>query len=232
MDFLNSVAVDDLHDLYNTDMAGTSGGITRSGSSGSYEYVAIPGRENMPVNYVSFYDALRFANWLHNRQLDGIQNAITTEDGAYTITAQGTAQNTITRMPGAMIFLPSEDEWYKAAYYDPGTSQYNLYPTGSTSTTCTQPPPSPVPNTANCATADLSDAGAYASSESPYGTFDQGGNVREWNEAVVSTTQRGVRGGSFLSDVSALESGSAESLDPAIEVSDVGFRVATWSGCL
>jgi hypothetical protein len=55
------------------------GGITRSGSSGSFTYNAKPGREDMPVNFVSFYDALRFANWLH----DG-QGAGDTETGTYT----------------------------------------------------------------------------------------------------------------------------------------------------
>src|SRR4029450_9029661 len=53
--------------LYSTNMDSTNyGGITRSGVPGLYTYTAIAGRENMPVNYVSFYDALRFANWLHN----------------------------------------------------------------------------------------------------------------------------------------------------------------------
>ena len=47
------------------------GGITRSGISGSYSYRATPGREKIPVNYVTFYNALRFANWLHNGQCDG-----------------------------------------------------------------------------------------------------------------------------------------------------------------
>jgi formylglycine-generating enzyme len=41
----------------------------------------------------------------------------------------------------------------------------------------------------------LTDAGAFSSSAGSYGTFDQGGNVMEWNDAVVGTNQRGVRGG-------------------------------------
>lgn len=56
--FLNSVAKSDPNALYNTSMAGTYGGITRSGESGSYIYTAT--RANAPVNYVSFLDAAAF----------------------------------------------------------------------------------------------------------------------------------------------------------------------------
>jgi hypothetical protein len=65
--FLNAKAASDPLGLYNTDMAASTGGITRSGSPGSYTYSAIPGRENMPVSLVSYFDALRFANWLRRR---------------------------------------------------------------------------------------------------------------------------------------------------------------------
>ena len=47
---------------------GIHGGITRSGVLGSYSYSAIASRENMPVNWVTFYSALRYANWLNNGQ--------------------------------------------------------------------------------------------------------------------------------------------------------------------
>ncbi len=51
----------------------------------------------MPVNFVDFYDSLRFANWLHNGQPTGAQNNTTTEGGSYTITAAGIATNSIAR---------------------------------------------------------------------------------------------------------------------------------------
>src|SRR5688572_16070392 len=63
-EFLNAKAAADPLALYNTSMGtGFDGGITRTGSSGSFSYSAIAGRGNMPVNYVTFYDALRFSNW-------------------------------------------------------------------------------------------------------------------------------------------------------------------------
>ena len=95
--FLNAVAATDTNALYHTSMGVVFGGITRSGSSGSYSYSAIAGREDMPVNFVSFWDATRFANWLHNGQPTGAQGNSTTEDGAYTLTPTGMANNTIAR---------------------------------------------------------------------------------------------------------------------------------------
>jgi len=201
--FLNAVATTDTNGLYDVSMSNPGtfsyGGITRSGSSGSYAYSAIAGRGNMPVNFIGFYDALRFTNWMNNGQPTGTQNASTTEDGTYTITAQGVTENSIVRNSGATIVLPSASEWYKAAYYDPSSSIYYDYPTGSNApTTCATP--SAAANQANCnsAVGDLTNIGSYTGSASPYGTFDQGGNVSEWNETVFPPpTQRELRGGSY-----------------------------------
>jgi hypothetical protein len=64
-EFLNAKAgaLDPLA-LYNANMnpiAGLNGGITQSGST-----TPLALRANMPVNFVSFYDTLRFMNWLNN----------------------------------------------------------------------------------------------------------------------------------------------------------------------
>ena len=69
-DFLNSVADTDTNALYSTSM-GSVGGITRSGSSGSYIYSTSAGHEDKPVNFVSFWNSLRFANWMQNGQPTG-----------------------------------------------------------------------------------------------------------------------------------------------------------------
>ena len=91
VEFLNAVAATDPNALYATLMSVVSsgGGILRSGSVGTYTYSTIAGRENMAVIHASFYDALRFANWMHNGQPLGDQNGTTTESGAYSITALG-----------------------------------------------------------------------------------------------------------------------------------------------
>ena len=154
VEFLNAVAATDMNPndndtLYSANMALDFGGITQSGSSGSFSYSAVAGRENMPVNHVSFWDATRFANWLHNGQPTGVQDNTTTEDGAYTLTVLGIALNSITRNASAGFFVTSEDEWYKAAYYHAGAMRYFDYPAGSdTQTTCASP--GATANTANC----------------------------------------------------------------------------------
>ncbi|MDP6981347.1 MAG: SUMF1/EgtB/PvdO family nonheme iron enzyme [Myxococcota bacterium] len=224
-EFLNAKAVsNNANALYSTRMgSGFAGGITRSGSPGSYTYSAIAGRENKPVNYVSFYDSLRFSNWLNNGQGSG-----DTETGAYTITYLGIQNNSITRNPGANIFLPSEDEWYKAAYYDAVTTSYFDYPAGSnTQTTCAVP--GATANTANCdwVVGDVTDVASYTGSASPNGTFDQGGNVWEWNEAIISGSERGLRGESWLSNPISLAASYRDDRFPSVEGSSMGFRVAS-----
>jgi formylglycine-generating enzyme required for sulfatase activity len=86
--FLNAVAKSDPNGLWNPSMATdlNVAGISRSGSSGSYSYSVI-GSGNRPITYVSWFDAARYANWVHNGKPSGPQNAGTTEDGAYTLTS-------------------------------------------------------------------------------------------------------------------------------------------------
>ena len=227
--FLNEKAKSDPLGLYNTNMGSGFGGITRSGTSGSYSYSAISGRENKPVIEVTWYDAIRFANWLHNGQASG-----DTETGAYTIlggTATPSNGLSITRNPGAVWWLPSEDELYKAAYHknDGNTANYFSFPTSSDSAP-TAEAPAGGSNSANFSFSlgDLTDAGAYVDSDSPYGTFDQGGNVSEWNESLVSGSLRGFRGGSLSSTGSSnLSKSSPNFADPTIDFNGLGFRVAT-----
>lgn len=113
--FLNEVASVDEHELYHPYMGSrTYGGIYQCGVSGSFAYMVKPGMEDLPVNYVSFWDAARFANWLTSGD---------TEVGVYNLTQTGILNNTITRDATAWnaggVAIASEDEWYKAAYYQP-----------------------------------------------------------------------------------------------------------------
>jgi len=225
-EFLNAVAGgDELNELYKMNMGSGYGGITRSYNNGSNTYTAIAGRENMPVNFVTFWDAIRFANWMHNGQ-----GSAGTEDGAYTIAAAGAEANSVTRNPGATVFLPSEDEWYKAAYYKGGGTNagYWDYPTGSdTETTCTVP--GATANTANCHVIhfDLADVGSYTGAASPSGTFDQAGNVWEWNEAIINGSGRGLRGGDFINYAIDLAASVRFLSIPADKNRGWGFRVAS-----
>ncbi len=228
-ELLNAKAGSDPLGLYNPNMGGnpTFGGITRSGVPGSYSYAVKSGFANKPVTFVSFYDSLRFANWLNNGQ-----GSADTETGAYTLlggTATPSNGATVTRNGGANIFLTSENEWYKAAYYS-ASGVYFDYPTGTNAVTGCVAPGSDSGNSANCAGAGsvLTDAGAYGLSDSPYGTYDQGGNVWEWNEQIVSGSLQGLRGGSWGIFASNLAASSRDHYDPTGEHGGhIGFRVAS-----
>ena len=228
-EFLNAKAASDPLGLYNTDMALNNGGISRSGIDGSYTYGTIAGRADWPVNDVSFYDALRFANWMNNGQ----GNA-STETGAYTLlggTPTPSNGTTVTRNGGATIALTSEDEWYKAAYYSPGGVYFD-YPAGSNAQTACSTPTAAA-NSANCQNAVFTPTikGSYTGSASPYGTFDQGGNLYEWNEAIfVSGSFRVLRGGSFPFAPNALAATDRDSQGAADGSDDLGFRLVPEPG--
>lgn len=221
--FLNAVAATDTNSLYNTGMAGFHGGITRSGAPGSYSYATVSGRENNPVNYVSFWDATRFANWLHNGQPTGAQTNSTTEDGTYSLTPDGIEANTITRNAGWQWAVTSEDEWYKAAFHQPAafggdSDDYWLYPTSSNL----------APTTAQAnfenAIGTVVPVGSYTANF--YGTYDMCGNVFEWNDTIISGDRRGIRGESFDGGAFNLGADNRSSIGPSAEFNDFGFRVS------
>ena len=218
-------------------------GISRSGSgtlASPYSYSVI-GSGNRPIAYVTWFDAARFANWMHN----GATNGASTETGAYTLNGATSVAN-FTKNAGATWWIPSENEWFKAAYFKGGgtnagywryptrsdaapgntiggaTNQAN-YRTSSNSTFIYSVTQSPVYSSEQNY---LTDAGAFSSSAGTYGTFDQAGNLWEWNDAVINSS-RGIRGGAWDNSEGSLPSSRRESLDPSLESNFAGFRLAT-----
>jgi formylglycine-generating enzyme required for sulfatase activity len=262
-EFLNAVAKTDTYSLYALSMGSDQNirGISRSGVSGSYSYSVIAASgsapfggvsaANRPITYVSWWDSARFANWVANGQPTGIQTGTTTENGAYNLNGatSGTApaRNVTNPNTGATptYVIPTENEWYKAAYYSPvlnsGSGGYYTYATQSNAT------PGNVPgsgaNQANYAPGDvysvtqsgyeenqnyLTDVGAFSSSVSAYGTFDQSGNVFEWNDLTGAPgSSRGLRGGDWGSGASFLSSSVGYTDDPSGESDYIGFRLAS-----
>ena len=113
----------------------------------------------------------------------------------------------ITRNADAGIVIPTENEWYKAAYYNPANQTYWEFPTASN----VKPTADPVPGGPDSANfipggwpnpdyADslghLTNVGAFTSAVSSYGTYDQGGDSLQWNESLIGTN-RGIRGGQY-----------------------------------
>jgi formylglycine-generating enzyme required for sulfatase activity len=253
--FLNAVARFDPFLLYNESMATNLNiaGISRSGSIGSYSYDVI-GSGNRPITYVSWFDAARFANWMANGQPTeyGAGSISTTEDGAYdlTLVSGGTApaRNTINPNTGLppTFFIPTENEWYKAAYYSPnygetGVPGYYDYATQSDSAPGNTIGPGT--NQANYYAGDyavtqsasysasqnyLTDVGAFTNSASYYGTFDQSGNVYQWNDLDgTAGSSRGLRGGNWYNNAFDLSSSPRSTFVASYEDNDIGFRLAS-----
>lgn len=181
--------------------------IRRTGKVGSFVHTVSPEFANRPVNYISFLDACRFCNWLHNGQGDG-----DTETGAYTLNGYiGFDGRRIRRNPDAKYFVPTDDEWYKAAYYDPrkpGGAGYWKYPTRSDEKPGRDTKSA---NGANWYTDGFLDpahflleVGSFPRALSAYGTFDQAGNLAEWTEGLNPPFLRSLRGGAFNSDDAGL----------------------------
>ena len=244
--FLNAVARTDTYGLYNTNMNTTNNAdgcnITRSGLPGSYVYSVASDWANRPVNFVSWGDSARFCNWLDNAQPTGSQGPNTTETGAYTMNGATTNSTLmeINRNAGATYFLPSENEWYKAAYYKGGstTAGYWTYPTQSNAA------PSNMYSTTGTNNADYdnggytiggpyyrTEVGAFAASPGPYGTYDMGGDVWQWNDSDIYGAGRGIRGGAFDATSSGLASSYRQyAYYPTDETYSYGFRVASVPG--
>ena len=254
--FLNAVAVTDTYSLYHS-LMGTVlniAGISRTGGSGSYTY-SVLGSANRPITYVSWFDSARFANWMANGQPTGAQTSTTTENGAYNVngatTGNAVAKNATNPNTSAAptFYVPTENEWYKAAYYSPtlksGAGGYYAYATQSntapgnvvgSATNQANYALGEVFSVTQSATRDgsqnyLTDVGAFTSSGSFYGTFDQSGNVSQWNDLdglAPSGSSRGLRGG-FWGNFGPIDVSSSGSFlaDPSYYGANVGFRLAS-----
>ena len=211
-EFLNSVAKTDNYSLYNADMGSNAvGGITRSGSSGNYSYSVKQYMGDKPVNYVSWLDAARVANWYQN----GATSLSNTETGAYTLNGAmlgGAAVN-----PGATFYVPTEDQWYKAAFYKGGNNNAGYWNFGTqrdtTPTTVTADSTgtgsaglSSTANSANYLSRARWGGDAYGNvttvgtngGPGAYDTFDMSGNISEWvSGATGHPDDARLRGGAF-----------------------------------
>jgi formylglycine-generating enzyme required for sulfatase activity len=240
------------NNIYNSSMAtdrNIAGISYTSGASAGSKYAVISNggdSSNRPITYVSWFDAARFANWMTNGQGAG-----STETGAYTLN-NATSGYAVAANPGAAFRLPTNDEWYKAAYYSPnyggsGVAGYYDYATQSDSPL---DPGNIIGSTANQANYNigagysvtqsssydsnqnyLTDVGAFSGSGSFYGTFDQSGNVHQWNDLdglASSGSSRGLRGGIWYYGSPFYLSSSLSFSDvPSIEFLDIGFRLAS-----
>jgi len=209
--FLNTVDANGTNpnEIYRSNMSSDIRGTINftAGNAAGSKYESRLNMGNKPVNYVSWFDAARVANWLHN----GATATSSTETGAYTLGSMTTGTPPA-KNPGARYWVPSENEWYKAAYYDPnksgtGVEGYWTYATqsdtaptkvlgnalgdgsagsagnfanyGNNATWIT--------NLSGIPTSQYTTVGTNGGS-SEYGTFDMSGNANEWVSPMSVTT--------------------------------------------
>jgi len=254
VEFLNAVDPQGTNpnSVYNASMASDArAGITNSGTVNGSRYAFKTNMGDKPVNYVSWWDAARVSNWLHNGGLTyGTTNSSGTAPqnvGAYTL-GTGTSGTAPAVNSGATVYIPTEDQWYKAAYYKGGSTnagywdyatQSDTAPTAVNATTVgtgTSGGVSPVTtgnfanyNSAaswNSQTGNVTTVGTNGGA-SAYAAFDMSGNINEWNDLTgVVGSSRGVRGGNWLDFEFSLSSSFRIPIDPSSENNIIGFRLA------
>jgi formylglycine-generating enzyme required for sulfatase activity len=243
-DFLNSVdpTGTNPNSVYSGNMGSNArGGITNTGTTNGSRYAVKSNMGDKPVNYVSWFDAARVSNWLFN----GATGTSSMETGAYTLN-NATSGNAPTVNSGATFYVPTEDQWYKAAYYKGGSTNAGYWDYA------TQNDTAPMTVTADATTGigSAGNAGNFANfnsgavwngqngnvttvgtngGASAYGAFDMSGNVQEWNDFTgAAGSSRGLRGGGWNDrDSRDLSSPIRSSSAPSSELNRLGFRLAS-----
>jgi|SRR3989344_665625 len=214
-DFLNSIAKSDPLEYFNSGMQ-----IARTGGSGNFSYAPAEGKENNPITNVSWFDAMAFVNWLELGQPTSTNPHFVRAGATYDLTSFFNLPTS--RNPDSKWVLPTEDEWYKAAYHNGNTDAFWLYPTRSSSAPIAELPPGGI-NSANYNNLQnqSTEVGVYPESKSFYNTFDMAGNAWEITEFPGV-----LRGGSFDSSDFAHSGKRFVITNPFEENDELGFRVA------
>jgi formylglycine-generating enzyme required for sulfatase activity len=254
-DFLNAIdpSGTNPNSVYNASMGSDArGGISfNSLLASGFKYAIKTDMGNKPVNYVSWWDAARVSNWLHN----GAQTYGSTDSsagapqntGAYSVGA-ATTGDAVAVNSGARFYVPTENEWYKAAYYDPtlnsGAGGYRAYGNGFDAAPGTVSADAVgngsvggAGNFANYNTAadwngqngNVTTVGTNGGANY-FAAYDMSGNIFEWNDLTgVAGPFRELRGGNWLNPSASFLSSSSRNPDepPELEAGWVGFRLAS-----
>lgn len=196
-------------------VAGPALGDIKSIEPVKFGYIAIfPGvyiplvenADRVPVQGISWRTAAMYVNWLHNDKAASVEAL---SDGAYDISTfgtnpDGTFTDQPTHHPDAKFWIPTLDEWLKAAHYDPdknGPGQSGWWDYATTSDTAPVPGPPGIGETSG----DRFDwqtengplpawyipLGAYPDVTSPWGLLDTSGGASEWLEDVYEGIRLG-----------------------------------------
>ena len=248
VEFLNKVdtAGTNPNGIYNSQMASDAlGGITfNAAAAAGSKYAVKPGAPPsspagtnygaMPVDFVTWFSAARFANWLQNGQR---ADAASMERGSYQLDSQ-LSGTIVARSPGSgsQVVLPSRDEWYKSAFYN-GIG-YTLYPCNANNPMTNTVTNLTLPCAANFGGPDTPtvgpiNVGSYVNSPSAYGLYDIFGNIAEYSDTAGTLSDASrvqVFGGSWATPVHdmMLWNSAAPPVfrSPTTATGQVGFRVA------
>lgn len=160
---------------------------------------------NAPATCVSVYEAMKYCNWLTSGNITN--GAYKFSGGAYQSTDRASAITTYR----TVYALPTEDEWYKAAYFKPDASGYSLYANGTSN--------APVAGIDANYSRSSTWAGGSGTKEQN-GTYDMMGNVWEWMETATGV----MRGGSINDNAGDLRSSLRYNYSPASQYGNIGFR--------
>ena len=212
--------------------------ITKATNLGMTNVTAGAWAGNQPAANMTWFEAAAFVNFLNTST--GHQAAYQLDVGNTTLTVWTSGQawqaggENLYRHKDAYYFLPSDDEWYKAAYHqnDGVTANYWDYATGSNTI------PTAVASGTGAGTAVYNGQPAPADVDndgglSPYGTRGQNGNVWEWQESAFdgindsSSEDRALLGGFWGDSEDILRASFRNVVAPTYSLSSVGFRVAS-----
>jgi formylglycine-generating enzyme len=259
--FLNSVDVSsgtstiNSLGLYSSSMSTdtTNGGILFNGGSAAGSRYTVRNAATVnsfgdrPVNYVSWFSAARFANWLNASQ-NGSASAI--NSGVYAVNSQTTGtiplRNTAAVAgvaPRTAFVIPSADEWTKAAFFNSGSNDYYYWQTKVSGSTPT-PTIATTGNTATWSTSTnianyggasgltrTSNVGSFSASTAAYGMYDMLGNVTEYSDTSSTSAPGSVHvfGGSFNMNLATAQSTASsfgfQVRNPALGAPSMGFRL-------
>jgi formylglycine-generating enzyme required for sulfatase activity len=227
------------NDHWNKFTAGLGVPVTGSPSSAYDESPDFTGT-NVPTNEVSWYEAAQFVNWLNTSTGHQAAYKFTGTQGQsdYALDTWSAAEadngTNLYRHKDAFYYLPTEDEWVKAGYWNGSSLQ--TYATKPGDTLHQGDGVSGTGwnywNDDGYATNPAGPWDVGSGSEELNGTFDMMGNVWEWMESPWSDTSygtgsyRGLRGGSYNNNDNNLASSNRNNNNPNND-NNIGFRVAS-----
>jgi len=181
-----------------------------------------------PASYVSLYEAMKYCNYLTSGNINS--GYYSSSDGGATYQANALSHDVYAAANGITYFVPTEDEWYKAAYYNLGTDTYSVYADG---TSDTDNPPTKSGGVSGW-NYDYVNSSPNYTRDVTFGTAEQNGtvnmmgNVYEWTESEWGGDWDEIRvhrGASYLSTEVNLRSTARTGGVSSMEDIDIGFRV-------